>query len=118
ARLELRGEEPEPGTRVQVHHGTRETAARMAWLGGHFWQLRLQQPLIPAAGDRLVIRQIAPPDTLGGGVVLDAHPRKHGPSRDLLIRLERLAHGDAVEPAGERVEPADERLRPTRSREV
>jgi selenocysteine-specific elongation factor len=86
--------EPESGTRVQVHHGTRETPARMAWLGGRFWQLRLGRPLIPVAGDRLVVRQIAPADTLGGGRVLDAHPRKHGPGRDLLARLERLSRGE------------------------
>ena len=59
--------EPAGGERVQVHHGTRETPARLAWLGGAFWQLRLEQPLVPVAGDRLVVRQIAPPDTLGGG---------------------------------------------------
>jgi selenocysteine-specific elongation factor len=94
ARLEPPGDEPEPGTRVQVHHGTRETAARMAWLGGDFWQLRLEQPLIASAGDRVVVRQIAPPDTLGGGVVLDARPHKHGPSRDVLARLERLNRGE------------------------
>src|SRR5260221_3364544 len=69
ARLELGDEDPETGIRVHVHHGTRETPARISWLGGDFWQLRLEQPLIAAAGDRLVIRQIAPPDTLGGGVV-------------------------------------------------
>src|SRR5207253_9425009 len=86
--------EPEHGDRVQVHHGTRESPARLAWLGGRFWQIRLEQPVIPAAGDRLVVRQIAPPDTLGGGTVLDAHPRKHGPSRDLLARLSRLARGE------------------------
>jgi selenocysteine-specific elongation factor len=84
----------EHSARVQVHHGTRETAARVAWLGGRFWQLRLEQPLIPAARDRLVIRQIAPPDTLGGGVVLDPHPRKHGPGRELTARLERLSRGE------------------------
>jgi selenocysteine-specific elongation factor len=94
ARLELGEREPDPGSRVHVHHGTRETPARITWLGGDFWQLRLEQPLIPVPGDRLVIRQIAPPDTLGGGAVLDAHPRKHGPSRDLLVRLERLARGE------------------------
>ncbi len=59
--------EPATGARVQLHHGTRETPAKLAWLGGDFWQLRLEAPLVPAAGDRLVIRQIAPPDTLGGG---------------------------------------------------
>ncbi len=91
-------EELEGGARVQVHHGTRESAARIAWLGGAFWQVRLEQPLLPLYGDRLVIRRIAPPDTLGGGVVLDAHPRKHGPSREALTRLERLARGESPIP--------------------
>ncbi len=94
AQLELGDRDLEHGNRVQVHHGTRETPARVAWLGGSFWQLRLEQPLVPAAGDRLVIRRIAPPDTLGGGVVLDANPTKHGPSRELLVGLERLARGE------------------------
>jgi selenocysteine-specific elongation factor len=91
--------EPEAGDRVQVHHGTREAPARLAWLGGSFWQVRLEQPLAAAAGDRVVVRQIAPPDTLGGGVVLDPHPRKHGPSRALLARLTRLASGEPLEEA-------------------
>jgi selenocysteine-specific elongation factor len=93
-RLAFDADEPAPGTRVQLHHGTRETPAKLAWLGGEFWQLRLEQPLMAAGGDRLVVRQIAPPDTIGGGVVLDPHPRKHGPSRELLVRLERLARGE------------------------
>ncbi|HEV7459717.1 MAG TPA: selenocysteine-specific translation elongation factor, partial [Solirubrobacteraceae bacterium] len=69
AALELDGgERPVAhGARVQVHHGTREAPARLAELGGRFWQVRLEQPLVPAAGDRLVVRRIAPPDTLGGG---------------------------------------------------
>ena len=101
--LEFEREPPETGARVQVHHGTRETPARMTWLGGRFWQLRLETPLIARDGDRLVVRQIAPPDTLGGGGVLDSHPRKHGPGRDLVARLERLSRGEA-EPA-KAVEP-------------
>ena len=105
------GTEPQPGTRVQVHHGTRETPGRLAWLGGEFWQVRLERPLVPAAGDRLVIRQIAPPDTLGGGVVLDARPRKHGPSRELLVRLQRLERGD---PADEEPTTVDTGERPHR----
>ncbi|HLY49043.1 MAG TPA: selenocysteine-specific translation elongation factor, partial [Solirubrobacteraceae bacterium] len=94
ARLETGDADLEAGDRVQVHHGTRETPARAAWLGGDFWQLRLERPLVPIAGDRLVIRQIAPPDTLGGGIVLDPHPRKHGPSRQLMVRLEKLSRGE------------------------
>jgi selenocysteine-specific elongation factor len=93
AELELAGE-PEHGTRVHVHHGTRESPARLAWLGGDFWQIRSERPLIAQRCDRLVVRQIAPPDTLGGGTVLDAHARKHGPGRDVLVRLQRLARGE------------------------
>jgi len=92
--------EPDNGDRVQIHHGTRESPARLTWLGGRFWQARLEQPLVPAAGDRLVVRRVAPPDTLGGGRVLDPSPRRHGPSRDVLARLERLARGEAPEPSG------------------
>ena len=79
------------GERVTVHHGTRETAARVAWLGGRFHQLRCEQPLIARRGDRLVLRSIAPPDTLGGGEVLDPNARKHGPSRELTARLSGAA---------------------------
>jgi selenocysteine-specific elongation factor len=88
----------EHGARVHVHHGTREAPARLAELGGRFWQLRLEKPLLARPGDRLVIRSIAPPDTLGGGVVLDPAARKHGPSRDALARLTRLARGEAEPP--------------------
>jgi selenocysteine-specific elongation factor len=102
AELEFRpGAEPEHGERVQIHHGTREAPARLTWLGGRFWQVRLEQPLVPAGGDRLVVRQIAPPDTLGGGRVLDPRPRRHGPSRDATARLERLSRGEPdPEPTG------------------
>jgi selenocysteine-specific elongation factor len=89
---------PDGGARVAVHHGTREVPARLAELGGRYYQLRLEQPLVPVAGDRLVIRSLAPPDTLGGGVVLDASPRRHGPSRDLLARLARLERGEPEPP--------------------
>jgi selenocysteine-specific elongation factor len=95
AELEFDDGRPEHGDRVQIHHGTREVPARLTSLGGRFWQLRLEQPVVPWAGDRLVVRRIAPADTVGGGRVLDAHPRKHGPGRRLTVTLERLARGVA-----------------------
>jgi selenocysteine-specific elongation factor len=101
-----------PPDRVQVHHGTRETAARVAWLGGRFHQLRLERPLMAAFGDRVVVRQIAPPDTLGGGRVLDAAPRKHGPSRAVLARLEALSAGEPVEAAPAPPERVEEPPKP------
>ena len=84
AELEL-DSEPAKG-RVIVHHGTRASAGRIVSLGAGRWQLRVEQPFLARAGDRVVIRSIAPPDTLGGGVVLDPHPRRHSRST---LELER-----------------------------
>jgi selenocysteine-specific elongation factor len=96
ARVELEPEARalERGTRVHVHHGTREAPARVVPLGGGYAQLRLEAPLVPVAGDRLILRQVAPPDTIGGGVVVDPRPRKHGPDAELVERLEALARGE------------------------
>jgi selenocysteine-specific elongation factor len=86
--------EAQHGMRAQVHHGTREAPARLADLGGGLWQVRAERPLMARAGDRVVVRSIAPPDTLGGGVVLDPAARRHGRRADALDRLERLRRGE------------------------
>jgi selenocysteine-specific elongation factor len=89
------------GQRVHVHHGTRAVPARVAHLEDGLWQLRLEQPLAAADGDRLVVRRPSPPDTLGGGVVLDAAARRHGRRPEILERLRRRRDGrpEPVEPA-------------------
>jgi selenocysteine-specific elongation factor len=84
----------EHGMRAHVHHGTREAPARLADLGDGLWQARLERPLLARAGDRVVVRSIAPPDTLGGGIVLDAAARRHGRRADIVERLERLRRGE------------------------
>ncbi|HEX6460009.1 MAG TPA: selenocysteine-specific translation elongation factor [Thermoleophilaceae bacterium] len=94
----------ERGTRVHIHHGTREAPARVVPLGGGYAQLRLEAPLVPLPGDRLIVRQLAPPDTIGGGVVIDAHPRKHGESPEVVERLRALERGE-VPAAAEEPEP-------------
>jgi selenocysteine-specific elongation factor len=80
-------------------------------LGGGFAQLRLEAPLIAVAGDRVVLRQIAPPDTLGGATVVDPAPRKHGPGDEVVASLEALERGEqpqSPEPAA----PATREPRP------
>jgi selenocysteine-specific elongation factor len=115
AALDLR--EELHGRRVMVHHGTRAVPARLAALGAGLWQVRLEAALLAAAGDRLVVRSVAPPDTLAGGTVLDPRARRHGRRPDALARLERLRHGEpepaspprpAAQPAG----PASAEARP------
>ena len=90
------------GARVQVHHGTREAPARVFPLEGDalqageeaYAQLRLEAPLVPERGDRLVIRRVAPPDTIGGAVVLHQAPRKHGAERAVVEWLRALERGE------------------------
>ncbi len=106
AALDLRDELH--GRRVMVHHGTRAVPARLAALGAGLWQVRLEAPLLAAAGDRVVVRSVAPPDTLAGGTVLDPRARRHGRRADVLARLERLRRGEPEpEPATPPAPPPD-----------
>jgi len=86
--LEQLGEIP---ARVMLHHGTTETAARVARAGDGFAQLRLSRPVVAARGDRIVLRAGT---TVGGGVVLDPTPPRHAdPARfAALERGETLVH--------------------------
>ena len=90
------------GSRLHVHHGTREVPARVVPLereqlgagGRGYAQLRLEAPLVAAEGDRLILRQLAPSDTIGGGVVIDPAPRKHGRGPEIAARLRALERGE------------------------
>jgi selenocysteine-specific elongation factor len=77
-----------------VHHGTREAPARVVPIDD-LWQLRCEAPLVVASGDRLVLRRLAPPDTIGGGVVVDAPAREKSPP----TRPERRRSPAATQPS-------------------
>jgi len=86
-RLDLALEELEPvPAAVTVHIGTSDVAARVV-REGRFAQLRLQEPVVAARGDRVVLRTET---TVGGGVVLDPSP----PRRFDAARLKLLESGD------------------------
>jgi selenocysteine-specific elongation factor len=80
--------EPVPAA-VKVHLGTADVAARVV-RAGRFAQLRLDEPVVAARGDRFVVRTDT---TVGGGRVVDpAPPRRLEPER-----LEVLDRGDPRE---------------------
>ncbi|TDI46816.1 MAG: selenocysteine-specific translation elongation factor [Acidobacteria bacterium] len=67
------------GGPVRLHHGTADYAARFRILGrdenGALQAVVFTSSPVPlVAGDRIVLRRSAPVDTVGGGVVVDAHP--------------------------------------------
>jgi selenocysteine-specific elongation factor len=83
--------------RVMLHHGTAETAARVARAGDRFAQLRLSRPVVAARGDRVVLRAHT---TVGGGVVLDPGPPRHAD----VARFEALERGETLVHAPLRVD--------------
>jgi len=83
----------ESGTRVHVHHGTREVLGRVLLMDtpalapgqSGLAQVRLEEPLVPRYDDRFIVRSYSPVYTIGGGVVLDVLP----PRRTTLRAHER-----------------------------
>ena len=73
---------------VTVHVGTRAVPARIV-RDGDYAQLRLENPVVAARGDRIVLRTDA---TVGGGTVIDPTPPR-GLDR---VRLEALERGDVA----------------------
>jgi selenocysteine-specific elongation factor len=85
---------------VKLFIGTAESSARTRLLGtaelhageSGFIQFELKQELIICEADRFILRRMSPATTLGGGVVLDAHPIGRHKLRDERVqnRLESL----------------------------
>ena len=67
------------GGLVRVHQGTCERAARLRILaataeGDFEAELVFAEDIVLLPGDRFILRRPAPMDTIGGGVIVDAHP--------------------------------------------
>ena len=80
------------GGPVRLHQGTCERAARLRIVAAPA-QGPLQADLVLAAdtvllpGDRFILRRSAPVDTIGGGVIVDAHPLRGRPDRSRAARV-------------------------------
>ncbi|HQZ69787.1 MAG TPA: selenocysteine-specific translation elongation factor [Anaerolineae bacterium] len=112
--------------RLQVYHGAAETPAFLRVIGAQAIdpgsegdaQLRLERPLVLAAGDRLVLRLPSPERTVGGARVLDCHPpgRRRRFADAVSARFADLATGEPTavvwQMLAEREPCAAERLRP------
>ncbi len=61
-------------------------------------QLRLDRPIAAARGDRTIVRVPSPSVTVGGGRIVDPHPRRHRRFRsDVMQQLETLSRGTPAE---------------------
>ncbi len=94
-------------TTVKLFLGAAEVMTRVRVLGVEalapgqegFLQLEPETPLAAERGDRFILRLPSPSETIGGGVVLEAHPpRRHRRfAEDVLRRLQALAVGSPEE---------------------
>ena len=90
-------------TQLKLYIGAAEVLARARLLGSEelvpgetgWLQLELAHPVVAVRGDRLILRQPSPGETIGGGDVVDPHPKgrhkRFNPG--IIARLEALAQG-------------------------
>jgi len=106
ATLELLEQAPrglKNGARIRFYNTTQEALGRITLLGVKdlapgqeaYVQFRLEQPVIIQHGDRYVLRFYSPMETLGGGMVLNPHTRRHKQStmQESLAKLDVLKTG-------------------------
>jgi selenocysteine-specific elongation factor len=94
-------------TETKMFIGAAEVVARVRLLGAEtlppgeegWLQLELNRPVVSVRGDRYILRRPSPGETLGGGFVVDPHPKRRHKrfSEDILLRLETLAQGTPEE---------------------
>lgn len=92
-------------TRIRFHHLSAELLGSIRFVDqttelkpgtAAYIQVRLESPVVAAAGDRFVIRRYSPALTVGGGVIVDAHlPKLSRNTRGEL--LDTLANGTLPE---------------------
>lgn len=90
--------------RVRIYVGTVEVMARVVPLGTEsikqgesgFVQLRLEEEIAVKNYDKFIIRTYSPMVTIGGGVILDASPRKHSRfNEEILEKLKVQLEGNS-----------------------
>ncbi|NMD14458.1 MAG: selenocysteine-specific translation elongation factor, partial [Caldisericales bacterium] len=62
-------------TRLKFHYATIEQEVDYSDIGGGYARIKLEGPLPLTKGSRFILRSIAPADTVGGGEVVDLHPK-------------------------------------------
>jgi selenocysteine-specific elongation factor len=94
-------------TQVKLFLGAAEISSRVRLLGSDellpgeegWLQLELDAPVVATRGDRYILRRPSPGETLGGGIVVDPHPKKRHKrfSKEELANLDTLARGSPAE---------------------
>lgn len=90
--------------RVRVYMGASEVLARVVPLDvdklekgeSGYCQLRLEKTTVARKNDKFVIRTFSPLVTIGGGIVLDPNPKKHGKADKASLEALRVKDGGDI----------------------
>ncbi|MBN1535319.1 MAG: selenocysteine-specific translation elongation factor [Anaerolineales bacterium] len=92
---------------VKLFIGASETPARVRLLGAEnlnpgeegWLQLETDQPIVAVRGDRFILRRPSPGETIGGGMVVDALPKRRHKrfAKPVIDKLNALAQGSPEE---------------------
>ncbi|MGE5618266.1 MAG: selenocysteine-specific translation elongation factor [Sphingomonadaceae bacterium] len=117
-KLQVIGAAPKPlehGDELTFHAGATESVAKLSLLdadrlepGRSGWaQLRLADPVAVARGDQFIVRIPSPSFTVGGGMVVDPHPKRHRRFQAQLVEsLSTLERGTPEEIVLQQMPPA------------
>ena len=106
------------GAMLRFHTGTSYQMATLYLLGINelkpgehgYAQIRLQHPLVALPNDRFVLRGSSQIQTIGGGIILDAHPQRHKRFKgDIIPQLETLKQGSPSAVLGLHIKKAGNR---------
>lgn len=93
------------GSRVHIYHGTRELLGKVVLIqqdelkAGEtaYAQLRLEEETVVRKGDHFVLRFYSPVETIGGGAVLDACPKKHRKNDNKVLEAFQIKENGSAE---------------------
>jgi selenocysteine-specific elongation factor len=102
---------------VKVFAGTAESLGHVRLLadealppGAESWlQIRLEEPLALAQGDRFILRYPSPPQTIGGGLIVNPHPARRWKrfQETVLQDLQTRAQGTPAERLAQSADQAE-----------
>jgi len=94
-------------TQVKLFLGAAEISSRVRLLGSEellpgeegWLQIELDSPVVATRGDHYILRRPSPGETLGGGIVVDPHPKKRHKrfSEEVINNLDTLTRGTPAE---------------------
>ena len=91
---------------IRVYIGTREIDGKIVFFDRNVYtpckeelvcQIRLDEEVVAKRGDKIIIRRPSPPETIGGGWVINPNGEKYKFGEDTIHKLEKMKKGSVEE---------------------